>query len=204
MRSFVRQLLNTAIVLGLASSTAVGYSTSLAGETEVPSAIEVPAGYVAFFQAHAIGTQNYVCVPADKKFVWKLFGPQATLFGGVETPAPQVATHFLSVNPEEGVARPTWQHSFDTSSVWGRALASSSDPAYVADGAIPWLLVQVVGAQSGPGGGSALTSTVFIQRVNTVGGTAPATGCSTKDDAGTTALVPYAADYVFYMAETER
>lgn len=36
-----------------------------------------------------------------------------------------------------------------------------------------------------------------IQRVNTVGGVAPAAGCSSAT-AGTTARVDYAADYLFF------
>ena len=199
MRSFVRPLLTTVVVLGLGSSPAMAQPAL----PEVPANIEVPAGYVPFFEAHAVGTQNYICLPTDKRFAWKLFGPQATLFDGIDTPA-QVSTHFLSVNPEEGVARPTWQHSFDTSSVWARAIANSTDPGYVAAGAIPWLLLEVVGAQTGPTGGSALTPTAFIQRVNTAGGIAPATGCSAKENVGASALVPYAADYVFYRTETAR
>ena len=200
MRSFVRPLLTTVVVLGLGSSAAMAQPAL----PEVPANIEVPAGYVPFFEAHAVGTQNYICLPTDKRFAWKLFGPQATLFGGIDTPAEQVSTHFLSVNPEEGVARPTWQHSFDTSSVWARAIANSTDPGYVAAGAIPWLLLEVVGAQTGPTGGSGLTPTAFIQRVNTAGGIAPATGCGAKDNVGASALVPYAADYVFYRTETAR
>lgn len=203
MRSFVRPLLTTVIVLGLGSSAAMAQPAP-PDIPEVPANLEVPAGYVPFVEAHAVGTQNYICLPTDKRFAWKLFGPQATLFGEIDTLAQQVSTHFLSVNPEEGVARPTWQHSFDTSSVWARAIANSTDPVYVAAGAIPWLLLEVVGAQTGPTGGSALTPTAFIQRVNTAGGIAPATGCSTKDNVGASALVPYATDYVFYRAETAR
>lgn len=72
----------------------------------------------------------------------------------------QVLTHFLSTNPfEGGLARATWQHSRDTSAVWGLAIASSSDPSFVAPGAIPWLLLTVVGAQAGPTGGDKMAVT---------------------------------------------
>ena len=53
---------------------------------------------------------------------------------------------------------------------------SSTDPAFVEPGAIPWLLVTKVGVQNGPTGGDWLSATTFIQRVNTHGGLAPATG----------------------------
>ena len=204
MRSFVRPLLTTVIVLGLGSSAAMA-QPPVPDIPEVPANIEVPAGYVPFFKGEAAGTQNYICLPAGTGFAWRFVAPQATLFADVGPIQQQVTTHFLSANPaESGTPRPTWQHSFDTSSVWGRAIASSTDPAYVATGAIPWLLVQVVGAQAGPSGGSALTPTTFIHRVNTRGGIAPATGCSTAANVGALALVPYTTDYYFYRAARER
>jgi hypothetical protein len=75
------------------------------------------------------------------------------------------------------------------------AIASSSDPVYVASGAIPWLLLRVVAAQSGPNSGDKISATTFIHRVNTVGGSAPAGGCPAV---GARAFVPYETDYVFY------
>jgi hypothetical protein len=167
----------------------------------VPSNLEVPAGYTAYLKVHASGTQNYMCLPWSTTPVvgWKLVGPQATLFEiGAGLLTQQVATHFLSVNPAEGVARPTWQHSLDSSRVWGRALQSSTDPGYVEAGAIPWLLLAATGVQEGPEGGTLLTRTAFVQRVNTSGGAAPSTGCARPTDIGALALVPYSADYVFF------
>lgn len=162
----------------------------------VPSNINVAAGKKAFLEGHAIGTQDYICLPSGAGFAWTFFGPQATLFDG---PDKQVATHFLSPNPfESGTPRATWQHSKDTSTVWAVATASSSDPAFVAPGAIPWLLLQVVGAQEGPTGGDKLSAATFIHRLNTSGGVAPSTGCTVSTDVGKKALVPYTADYFFY------
>jgi uncharacterized protein DUF3455 len=162
----------------------------------VPTDLVVPAGNTAFLIGHAQGTQNYVCLPKGSGFAWTLFGPQATLFDGNGN---QQITHFLSANPiENGTLRATWQHSGDTSRAWAAAIATSSDSAYVAPGAIPWLKLQVVGAQYGPSFGHKLTETTFIQRVNTAGGVAPATGCSVSTDLGQRAFVPYTADYIFY------
>ena len=162
----------------------------------VPSNINVAAGKKAFLEGHAIGTQDYICLPSGAGFAWTFFGPQATLFDG---PDKQVATHFLSPNPaESGTRRATWQHSKDTSTVWAVATASSSDPAFVAPGAIPWLLLQVVGAHEGSTGGDKLSGATFIHRLNTFGGVAPSTGCTVSTDVGKRALVPYTADYFFY------
>lgn len=163
----------------------------------VPANIGVPAGNKLFLVGHAIGTQNYICLPADGGVKFTLFTPQATLFKGDK----QITTHYFSPNPAEGGAiRATWQHSKDSSTVWGRVMDgnSSSDPAYVAPGAIPWLLVTIVGAQGGDKGGDKLEETTYIQRVNTAGGVAPATGCASSTDVGNRAFVPYTADYYFY------
>jgi hypothetical protein len=127
-----------------------------------------------------------------------LFGPQATLFND---DGRQIITHFLSPNPDEGgMARATWQHSRDTSTVWAKKIASFSDPAVVESGAIPWLLLEVVGEDLGPTGGHRLTETIYIQRVHTSGGKEPTTGCTQVSDVGQQALVPYTADYIFYKA----
>src|SRR5690349_8178879 len=102
----------------------------------VPSNLTIPEGNVPFLQTRAYGTQNYVCTPtATGAVAWKLFGPQATLY---PTSAPiQVATHFLSANPEEAnLPRPTWQDSHDGSVVWGRAIQSYTESDYVAPGAV--------------------------------------------------------------------
>jgi hypothetical protein len=168
----------------------------------VPADLKVPAGHTLFLRASATGTQNYVCLPTDSGFGWVFFGPQATLFRSKT----QIITHFLSPNPdEEGLPRATWQHSRDTSRVWGNAVASSSDPAFVRPGAIPWLLLEVVGADPGPARGTRLTGTVYIQRIRTSGGVAPATGCDDQaPNVGAKALVPYEADYLFYKRTRPR
>jgi hypothetical protein len=161
----------------------------------VPAGLEVPSAHKVFLVGHATGTQNYVCLGSPSgAHVWAPFGPQATLFDGRDA---QVMTHFLSTNPDEGdLARPTWQHSRDTSAVWAAPIASSSDPAYVEPGAVPWLLLQAVGTAVGPTGGRRLAATTYIQRVHTSGGVAPTTSCVV----GEKAFVPYTTDYYFYEA----
>ena len=166
----------------------------------VPDTLRVPMGNKAFRVGHAVGTQSYICQPSGATFAWTFVKPQATLSDDNHE---QIVTHFLSTNQFEtpAAARPTWQDSVDTSRVWGKAIANSSDPNFVAGGAIPWLLLQVVGSQPGPTGGTALTATTFLQRLTTSGGVAPSTGCAQSTDVGNTALVPYTADYFFYKAE---
>jgi hypothetical protein len=191
MKNFV-----TALAVALTVALPQAAHSQRPTEPHVPDNIHVPAGNKAFLKGHAVGTQNYICLPSGAGFAWTFVGPQATLFSDNDR---QVITHFLSPNPVEGgTPRATWQHSRDTSSVWAQAIASSSDPSFVAPGAIPWLLLQVVGTQDGPDGGHKLTATTFIQRLNTSGGIAPPTGCALSTDVGKRAFVPYTADYFFY------
>ena len=176
-------------------------SPGLYAHATVPDDLEVPAGNALFLRAHATGTQNYICLPTDSSFDWAFFGPQATLFKFRR----QIITHFLSPNPDEAdLPRATWQHSRDTSRIWGNAIASSSDAGFVQPGAIPWLLLEVVGAEPGHARGTRLTETVYIQRIHTSGGVAPATGCDQALDVGAKALVPYTADYLFYRPTSPR
>lgn len=196
-----------AIVVLSASLPRVAWGQNGLTEVKIPSApanLQVPSGNTAYMKTHAEGTQNYVCLPSATGPKWTFQGPQATLF--VKFPwingegTWQVTTHFLSANPaEQGTARPTWQSSLDTSAVWGKVAASSADPKYVAAGAIPWLLLEAAGTQRGPMGGTALSQTTFIQRVNTAGGVAPTEGCD-ESAYGKLALVPYTTEYYFYQA----
>jgi hypothetical protein len=163
----------------------------------------VPEGNELFLGTHAVGTQNYVCQPSGAGVAYVLFTPQATLFGGDGV---QIITHFNSPNPDEpntdpkvvadGIIRATWQFK-DTSRVWAKV--HQPDGAVTVDkDAIAWLLLDAVGDQGGPTGGDKLTKTTFVQRLNTTGGLAPKTGCSSPTDVGNKAFVPYTADYFFY------
>jgi hypothetical protein len=91
----------------------------------VPEGLEVPAGNRAYLVGHAVGSQDYVCLPSASGFAWTLFTPQATLFG---QRGRQLITHFFSPNPfEGGTIRPAWQHSRDTSTVWARPRRAVQD-----------------------------------------------------------------------------
>lgn len=91
-----------------------------------------------------------------------------------------VGTHF---------AGPTWL-GVSGSKVVGAVIDRCTPDA----GAIPWLSPRAVSAE-GPG---VLAGTTFVQRVNTVGGKAPATAGSV---AGETTGVPHKAEYYFYRAQ---
>jgi hypothetical protein len=183
-----------------------------------PAIITPPDGQSLFLVAPAVGTQGYICLPtstgaATASWTVKPSRPQATLFQRFLGQDVQIATHFLSPDADPNDAAPsplpfgsaTWQSSFDTSKVWAQVLHSNSipagsDPSCPNAGAIPCLLLESIGAQPGTLGGTILSKTTFIQRLNTRGGVAPADGCSTQDDVGSQRLVSYSADYYFYRS----
>jgi len=184
-------------LLGLALTIALPSSARAQSVTPppVPTDIQVPEGNQAFLIGHGDGTQNYVCSPGKSvgQVVWALFTPRATLF---DDDGGQLTSHFFSPNPGEvnTPVRATWQDSQDSSTVWAKANAS----VIVDQTAVPWVLLEVVGREVGPTGGATLFGSTFIQRVSTIGGVAPTTGCDTPADLGAKAFMPYTADYVFY------
>jgi hypothetical protein len=210
------KMMSRLLVLATAGAIVIGLNLSVSAAQSaipqrievptVPAALEVPSGNEVYLQGHAVGTQNYICLPATPGFKWTFTGPQATLFLSLgDELQQQIATHFLSANPLEGnTARPTWQQSADSSQVWGRVRASSTDAAYVQAGAIPWLLLDAAGTAAGPTEGSFFAQTTFIQRVNTSGGIAPSSGCGQAKEVGAVALVPYSTDYLFYRSTNRR
>ena len=222
----MRRLLPIACITALAMAFTVSLSQPARADSviitppPVPFNIQVPAGNTAFLVGHGVGTQNYVCAPSTSSpsgVAYVLFTPEATLFndGGR-----QLITHYFSPNPttdppdpntnpgvvsDEGAIRVTWQHR-DTSTVWAKvnlnddgSIGSSSDPDFVAKGAVNWLLLKKVGVQEGPTGGDTLTPTTFIQRLNTSEGLAPSSGCDSLANLGNQAFMPYEADYFFYQ-----
>ena len=162
----------------------------------VPAGLELsPDEFTPFLVAHAVGTQGYVCVAVGTAYGWVPYGPQATLFNA---DGEQVLTHFLSPRPYDQVLNPAWQHSRDSSIVWAQVLQPSDDSNFVAPGAIPWLLLEATVVGDGPTGGDKMVKTRRIQRLNTLEGKAPTTGCTAPANIGKRALVPYEADYFFY------
>jgi hypothetical protein len=198
-----------AAILAMACTVSLTQTTQAdpASLPALPANIQAPQGNKAFLVGHAVGTQNYICrrSGSDVKFV--LFTPEAVLTKDDQ----QLTTHFFSPNPSETnteatvtseyMIRPAWRHSRDTSTVWAKMAPNGASA--VTPEAIPWLLLQVVGAKEGPSGGHTLTATTFIQRVNTSGGIAPSAGCAAPTEIGNQAFVPYTADYVFYKKAAE-
>jgi len=188
------------IVAFLVALTMPALANNIIVPTLPPDLAPVPEGSKVFLVGHAFGTQNYICLPSSTGFAYSLFTPQATLFDGSD----QIITHFFSVNPnpdDKGAIRATWQSSQDSSRIWAKTVTtngSSTDANFVEKGAVAWLTLTVVGHLDGPDGGDKLSSTTTVQRLNTHGGLAPTTGCSSLADVGTRAFMPYTADYFFF------
>ena len=218
---FIRLLLTALAVLTLSgmvqaqekiqdSNEHTIFSTIPSPTTPIPP----PQGSIAFLVGNATGTQGYVCLPTATGASWTVNNarPEATLFTHIFGEAVQIINHFLSpvVNPNDFGPKPsrfgdaTWQSSFDSSRVWAqkqKALTAGTDASCPNGGSIDCLLLQVIGSDEGPAGGRSLTKTTFIQRLNTNGGSAPATGCLVSGDVGKQVLVPYTADYYFFRNE---
>jgi hypothetical protein len=149
---------------------------------EVPPALAVPEGNKLAFYYDAVGVQIYDCNATATGYGWVFRAPEATLYGHKGIPA---GTHY---------AGPTWRAN-DGSTVVGAKLADyAADPS-----AIPWVLL---GAVSHAGQGR-MTDVAFIQRLETAGGKAPATGCD-ANHVGETARVDYTATYYFYEARGKK
>ena len=207
-------MLGAAIVLlALAFGIVLSAAAQNAATSIAPGSITPPATNSLFLVGHALGTQGYVCLPTGTGVSWTVNSsrPQATLFAADSGHSAQIMTHFLSpdVNPNEFAPKPlpfgsaTWQSSLDSSKVWAKplhAITAGTDASCPNQGAISCLLLQSIGSENGAAGGTLLTGTTFIQRLNTQGGSAPPSGCSDGNDVGKQTLVPYSADYYFFRA----
>jgi hypothetical protein len=191
--------LATAFVVALPQ---VGHAQNVT-PPRVPGTLQVPEGNEAYLIGHAFGSQDYVCAASGSGVAFVLTTPEAVLF---DNPARRVINHFFSPNPVEGgTVRATWQSTRNSSVFWGalvHAATFATDPDFVAQDAIAWLLLSRAGVLEGSGNGDDLAVATFVQRVNTVGGLAPSIGCKSAADIGKTAFVPYEADYVFYRNPT--
>lgn len=152
---------------------------------EVPQALRPAANETLAITVPAKGVQVYECRARKDGtgFEWVFVAPDAELF---DTHGRLIGRHG---------AGPYWQ-AHDGSRIVGTVKSRADAPNSDANpGAIPWLLLFT--KSTGPDG--AFSQVTSIQRVNTVGGVAPATPC-TQDISGASARVDYTADYRFFVA----
>ncbi len=166
---------------GLRSATVLAAACTIlwlsATAQQVPQPLQPPANEQLLLRLQARGDQIYTCKSDAAQFTWTLKAPDAQLFDKDGKP---FGKHF---------AGPSWQAN-DGSRVIGQAVANAPSPD---SDSIPWLLVKVVSHD----GNGALSRANAVQRLNTKGGKAPATGCDAAH-VGQEIRVPYSADYLFY------
>lgn len=151
---------------------------------DVPQNLKVPAGNALILTTLAKGVQIYVCQPkaSDRtQFEWTLKAPEADLFNATGA---LVGKHY---------GGPTWEYTKDKSKVVGEVKQRLDAPASTA---IPWLLLS---AKTHEGNGF-FSKVTYIQRLNTQGGKAPATGCDSSKQNSTT-RVNYTADYYYFAGQ---
>lgn len=167
----------------------------------VPDAISVPlhdAQSTEFLHLHATGTQNYACTGTTSggttTYAWTLVAPAADLYDdnnvlvGHHSAGPQWA---LDVVGEDG------------SIVKGHKIAAAPSPDDPVND-IPWLLLNNINFDpatnmflTAPGAGT-FDQVTYINRVSTLGGVAPTTGCADASQDGATINIDYQADYYFF------
>ena len=137
--------------------------------------LQVPAGNKIAFHAFGEGVQIYRWNGTS----WTFEAPEAVLFAD-DGDDDVVGIHF---------GGPTWE-SVSGSKVVGTVIGHCTpDPA-----AIPWLLLRAASTE----GAGIFRRVTYLQRLNTVGGKAPAAPGGIP---GEVAKVPYTAKYFFYRAD---
>jgi hypothetical protein len=175
MRHAIRK--HAFVIMPIVLSTFFSFSSAA---QSVPQQLQPPANEQLLFRLHGKGDQIYTCKMDGAQLTWVLKAPEAQLSTQDEK---IFGKHF---------AGPSWQAN-DGSRITGKAVANtpSPDPA-----SIPWLLVNVI-SHDGDGLLSRITT---VQRLNTKGGKAPASGCDSAH-AGQEVRVAYSADYLFYAPQ---
>jgi Protein of unknown function (DUF3455) len=166
------KILSCLFILALSS-----YQTATA-EITAPNAIKVPEGNKPLLTVKANGDQIYLCSLDSGAYSWKWQSPDAKLY----------ATDNKTLVGSHGEG-PSWAYK-DGSSVKAKLMQKADVPNKAN---IPWLLL----AATENKGVGLLTQTSYIQRINTLGGLSPNSGCD-ANHLGTEKRVPYRADYIFY------
>lgn len=153
---------------------AIAALAGCASSVSVPDSLKPAAGESLALVVPARGDQIYEC-RAGK---WAFVAPEAELFNRA---GKKIGRHY---------AGPHWE-SLDGSRIVGAVKARADAPRA---GDIPWLLLSAksVGAEG------AFSKVTSIQRVTTMGGSAPIEPCSQD---GRRVRVPYTADYYFFKAK---
>jgi len=180
VKGFIRLLIMAAFVVGGAvqpNSAAPAFGDS--NGPELPAecgSIAVGEGFKLIFHVYAKGVQIY----RWNGSAWVLDAPRASLFAE-ENYFGEVGTHY---------AGPHWESKSGSKVKAARVLGTGCTPDPTA---VAWLLLKKVEAS----GAGIFANVELIQRVNTVGGLAPAEPGSLNE----IREIPYTAEYYFYREE---
>lgn len=169
-----------ALLAGTGLAALVACAGTPATTPAVPAALDPGPTVRALATVSATGVQIYACRDAGggAGAAWAFVAPEAPLF---DERGRLMGSHG---------AGPHWL-GLDGSRVMGSVRARADAPT---GGAIPWLLLSTQSA----GAPGVLNAVTFIQRLNTVGGIAPADGCDAQS-LGKQARVGYSADYRLFV-----
>lgn len=145
-----------------------------------PAALQPPPGQLPTQVLHARGVQIYECAAVANRpgdYAWAFKAPEAEL---TDATGRTLGKHY---------GGPSWEAP-DGSLIVGKLRARDAGPD---PRAIPWLLLDA----SSTGRDGAFSRVRSIQRLQTVGGLAPAEPCDATH-AAQVARVPYRAVYVFF------
>jgi Protein of unknown function (DUF3455) len=150
-------------------------------DPDVPKGITVPAGHKLLMKVEAKGVQIYKAVEGkDGKLEWVLEAPLADL---LDAKGALVGRHY------DG---PSWEAADGSKVVRDKSEDVKVAPAPNPKQDIPWLLLKV---KAEPGKAGAFSSAVYVQRLQTEGGKAPA---ELPQRLGTKIGVTYKAVYFFH------
>ncbi len=158
----------------------LGACASQPAQLSIPANL-VPAGEQSVEKIAARGVQIYECraMPGDATATWALVRGEAAL---LDLQGKAAGRHYFAGGP-------AWEAP-DGSKFIGSVKARADAPE---KGAGQWLLLSTRSI----GGEGRFAKITSLQRVNTAGGVAPASGCDLKS-VGATERVPFTADYVLF------
>lgn len=181
------RILTLALALPLLPTASALADDDLCTPEDLPTGLAAAADEKLTFVADAEGVQIYDCMVSGSSYAWTFRAPDATLYA----PADEACA---DGGGDDGVigshyAGPTWESSSGGTVVGAVAVkVASPDPD-----AVPWLRLNAVSHE----GNGPLKKVTTIQRLYTVGGKAPASGCDAST-VGAELDVPYTATYYFY------
>lgn len=171
----------------LMSCSAIGSDSKKTSDAAKPTpAVAEKRSYddKAAFPIHAEGVQIYQCIDGTSE--WKLKEPKAVLYDDNGKP---VGHHFRDAGG------PAWQSEADGNPT-SKVVADTAKRSVAADPLGENIDMLWLGVKSTEGTG-VFGKIKSIQRVNTVGGKAPAGACETDKEVS----VNYTATYYFYVAK---